>query len=240
MTGEHAPRIGTTVEHLKRVASTMDAARDLDEDGAVVVAGEQTGGRGRHDRSWTSPPGGLYVSALLWPDAPVDRFGLIPLWTGLAVRDALADLGVEAELSWPNDVLVDGEKVGGVLVETELGERPRVVAGVGVNVTNDPPEQTRRPATRVADHAEATVDELLDALLDAWSRRYAAFETAPGACLDDLREACATLERTVTVATGDGELTGRALRVADDGALVVATDDGERTIRAGDVEEVRP
>lgn len=240
MTGEDAPRIGTTVQHRKRVASTMDAARDLDEDGTVVVAEQQTGGRGRHDRAWASPPGGLYVSALLLPDSPVDRFGLIPLWTGLALGDALADLGVEAELSWPNDVLVEGDKVGGVLVETELTDPPRVVAGIGVNVTNDPPEQTRRPATRVADHAEVTVDGLLEELLDAWSRRYDAFEDRPGACLADLRDVCATVDRTVTVATGDGTLTGRALRVADDGALVVATDDGDRTIRAGDVREVRP
>lgn len=232
--------IGTTVEHRERVTSTMDAARDLDENGAVVVAGEQTGGRGRRDRSWASPPGGLYVSALLVPDAPVDRFGLVPLWTGLAVRDALAEVGVEAELSWPNDVLVEGDKVGGVLVETELGEAPRVVAGIGVNVTNDPPDRVRRPATRVADHADVTVDELLDALLPAWSRRYAAFEAGPGACLDELHDVCATVDRTVTVATGEGELTGRALRVADDGALVVATDGGDRTIRAGDVREVRP
>lgn len=232
--------IGTTVEHRKRVASTMDAARDLAEDGAVVAAEEQTTGRGRRGRTWVSPPGGLYVSAHLRPDAPIETFGLIPLWTGLAVRDALAELGVEAGIAWPNDLLVDGDKVGGVLVETELTDPPRVVAGVGVNVTNEPPEPVRRPATRVADHADATVDALLEALLEAWSRRYAAFETDPGACLADLREACATLDRTVTVRTDDGDLTGRAVRVADDGALVVATDDGDRTVRAGDVREVRP
>lgn len=218
----------------------MDAARDLDEDGAVVVADEQTAGRGRRDRAWHSPPGGLYVSALLLPDAPVDRLGLVPLWSGLAVRDALAEVGVAAGISWPNDLLVAGDKIGGVLASTELTDPPRVVVGVGVNVTNAVPGDVRRPATRLADHADATVDELLEALLPAWSRRYAAFEADPGACLAEVRDACATLGRTVTVTTDGGELTGRAARIADDGALVVATDDGEETVRAGDVEEVRP
>lgn len=232
-------RIGTVVHRVGRVESTMDTAQDLDRDGAVAVAEAQTAGRGRQGRTWTSEPGGLYLSALLRPEAPVDRLGLVPLWTGLAVRDVLARLDVEATVSWPNDVLVGGRKIAGTLATSRLEASPRVVVGIGLNVANPLPEEVRVPATRLADHVDAPVapDDVLEMLLPAWSARYEAFEADPGSCLDDLREACRTLGREVAVRLDGETLRGPAVDVAPDGGLVVE-DGGRRTVRAGDVEEV--
>lgn len=222
-------------------------ARAGERPGLVLVAEEQTAGRGRLDRGWSSPPrAGLTFSALL--TAPPSPW--VPLLAGVAVCRALRDAaGVEARLKWPNDVLapgpadealagsspddvlVGGRKLCGILAEVAGG---RVVLGIGLNVSTRADElPSDRPATSVL-LAGGVTDRptLLRAILR---------ELAAGATRDDYRLLCGTLGRAVAVHLPDGTASsGEAVAVDDDGRLVVrAADRCETAYAAGDVVHLR-
>lgn len=237
--------LGRPFVHRYETASTHDDLRAMAQagapHGAMVVADQQTAGRGRLGRAWLSAAGeNLAVSVLLRPEAELSVVATLPLVTGLAVADAVdAALGApRARVKWPNDVRVDGRKVAGVLVEGALrGDALAwLLVGIGVNVRgDDAPEAVRDLATtlrRVAgrDLSRVTV---LDALVRALEARYEAlFARGFGAARGELRARCDTLGARVTV----GDVTGVADDIADDGALVVLTDDGRRVdVRVGDV-----
>ncbi|HVA24270.1 MAG TPA: biotin--[acetyl-CoA-carboxylase] ligase [Chloroflexota bacterium] len=132
---------GEPLHHYQRRESTQAVARQLADDGApegtVVIADEQTAGRGRLGNSFSSPPGGLYLSLVLRPSLPASQAPVVGLALGLAVAESVQALtGLEAVLKWPNDVLIGGRKLSGVLIDLATsGERVRwAIAGVGVNV----------------------------------------------------------------------------------------------------------
>jgi BirA family biotin operon repressor/biotin-[acetyl-CoA-carboxylase] ligase len=231
------------VEYHDALPSTNDRARELAADGArdvVVLADEQTGGRGRRDRAWASPPGGVWMSAVLRPDVPPARVPLRTLAMAVAVADAAREAGVDAHIKWPNDVLVGeaDDKLAGILTEME-GETDRmswVVVGAGVNANVD---ADRLPEGATSVRAEAG---------DVPRRRFVAraLERFDGLRGDDAgtlaawRERASTLGRRVRVETPDGEVVGRAVDVTGLGALRVETADGERTVHAGDCQHLRP
>ena len=236
-----------TVEYHDRIASTNDRARELAAEGAggvVVVADEQTGGRGRLDREFVAPAGGIWASLLVRPDRPPAEVPMYTLAAAVAVARAVRAVGVEATIKWPNDVLVgsdDGEqKLCGILTEME-GEADRVswlVIGIGVNANVDrdalPPDATslraavgdidrRQLLQRVlAEIHDLTREPDLRSVLDAW------------------REYASTLGRRVRVETSHGAVTGQAVDIRFPGSLVVDTDDGERVVHVGDCEHLRP
>jgi BirA family biotin operon repressor/biotin-[acetyl-CoA-carboxylase] ligase len=232
------------VEFHETIGSTNDRARALASDGAadlVVLADEQTGGRGRLDRDWTSPSGGVWLSIVIRPDVPPASAPRYTLAAAVAVARAAREAGVEASIKWPNDVLVDGLKLSGILTEME-GEADRVswvVVGVGVNANVDPvdvpgdvdatsleaergdPVDRRRFTQRLLEN----FDELRadsDAILPAW------------------RDLATTVGRDVRVETPSGTVEGRAVDVREPGALVVETAEGAETVSAGDCEHLRP
>lgn len=215
-------------------ASTNDDARDLALAGApsgtAVLAARQTRGRGRAGRSFLSPQGGLYLSVVLRPRLPPHAWALLPLALGNAAVTLLRERGWRADLKWPNDVLIHGRKVAGVLTESRLGHDSFVVAGVGMNLTNAPLDS----ATSLAAHA-APPDrrELAEALRAAMVRAVERLEVEGAApTLEEVRRHCVTLGRPV--AWDDGE--GRARDVSPDGALVVERPDGSLVqVVAGDV-----
>ncbi|MEF8856238.1 MAG: biotin--[acetyl-CoA-carboxylase] ligase [Haloplanus sp.] len=231
------------VEYHDRLPSTNDRARELAVEGAedlLVVAGEQTGGRGRLDRPWASPPGGVYASLLLRPDRPPAHAPLFTLAAAVAIARACREAGVEAVIKWPNDVLVAGSerKLAGVLTEME-GEADRVAwltVGVGANVdvaAGELPETATsvRAAGGTADRrrfCQRVVETVHELAL------------APEEVLPAWRDYAVTLGRDVRVDTPGGVVEGEAVGVEFPGALVVRTDDGERTVHAGDCEHLRP
>jgi BirA family biotin operon repressor/biotin-[acetyl-CoA-carboxylase] ligase len=132
---------GKRVHYLASTGSTMDVARDLAihgaEAGTVVIAGTQKSGRGRSGRTWFSPEGSLAISIIVRP-AP-DEMHLLPAVSSLAVFFMLKELGIRAKIKWPNDVLIAGKKVCGILIESQLGSGDLIysVIGIGINVDFD-------------------------------------------------------------------------------------------------------
>ena len=215
-------------------ASTNDDARALALQGApagtAVMARRQTRGRGRAGRMFVSPEGGLYVSVVLRPAMPPARWSLLPLAVAAECAAVLRAYGFAADVKWPNDLLIGGRKVAGVLVESRFGAEAFAIAGIGLNVAAAPlPE-----ATCLAEHGAPPP---LRALADAIARGLVARADAlgregPAATLEELRASCVTLGRKVSWEMGSGV----AVDVADDGALVVEMEDGARArIVAGDV-----
>ena len=222
MSGLGRPRL-----HLREVGSALDVARSLAIGGAphgtLVTAGVQTAGRGRQGRSWSAPPGQALLLALVVrnPDS------LLSLRAGLAVADLA---GPAARVKWPNDVLLRGRKVAGVLVEG----RPQegwAIAGIGVNAALDldalPPELHDSAGTLGLDPRR--LDDALQRLLDALAVR---LEESPPQTLRALRDRDALLDRSIRWDGGSGTGAG----ITDDGALRVrSTAGGELLLSSGEV-----
>lgn len=242
-------RTGSTNNDLVGLAVKGDA-----EEGAVLVAEEQTAGRGRLDRQWTAPArSGLFFSVLLKPaGVPVARWGWIPLLTGVAVATGLSRAaGIDTALKWPNDLLVSigGEerKAGGILAE-RAGE-DGVVVGVGINVTLREEELPVPQAGSLLLAGAITTDRdpLLRAVLRSLEEWYGRWRAAGGdPAASGLQETyaagCATLGRTVRAELpGDRSITGEAVAVDGDGRLVIATGEGvQEPVGAGDIVHLRP
>ena len=219
---------------LERVVSTQDrAAEALEETGrsALVIATHQTGGRGRSGAEWWEADRALSASLALRPAWPVERWWIIPLVAGLAIRHAvLESFATSLVLKWPNDLFTAQGKVGGILTEAT---DERVVVGCGLNLwwqepragaagllSADPGAEAVVPLARLwADH----VQQRLSRPPEAWGH-------------DEYREACATLGAEI-VWEPDGR--GVALDIAPDGGLIVETAAGRQILRSGAVRSVR-
>ena len=229
----------TNAELLARAGAGAD-------EGTVLLAEHQEAGRGRLDRTWTSPPrAGLTVSFLVRPDVPAARRGWLPLLTGVALAESVGEAtGVRASVKWPNDLLaLDGRKLAGILAEAS-GEA--VVVGTGLNVNTNATELPDT-GTSLSVVTGAPVDRgpLLLAFLRAVERRYRAWVDALGdpvasGLARDYLAWSSTVGTTVTVTLPDGTtLAGVAQAVDWDGRLVVATADGTVELASGDVQHVR-
>ena len=237
---------GWSVYHFESVGSTNDEARRLGMDGArhrsIVVADEQASGRGRWGRSWSSPPGNFYGSALLRPDIPPPNVGELTFVASLALRAALLDIGVtDARLKWPNDVLVGGKKISGLLLESELtadGRTAFAIVGTGVNL-NSFPQDVLYPATSVVASTARTVTpcEFLAAYLstlDGWVDRWTTlgFGAVRAAWLDAAYGIGGPVEARTHAETVSGVFEG----LDDQGGLILREDGGgHRIVAAGDI-----
>jgi BirA family transcriptional regulator, biotin operon repressor / biotin---[acetyl-CoA-carboxylase] ligase len=248
-------RLWTALEVVPEVGSTnaelvARAGRDPEDGGAlegtVLVAEHQVSGRGRLDRVWTSPPrAGLTVSVLLRPDVPAARRGWLPLLTGVALAEAVAEVtGVLPSLKWPNDLLArDGRKLAGILAEST---GTAVVVGVGLNVSTTA-EELPDTGTSLARVLGAPVDRgpVLLAFLRAVEKRYLSWTAALGdpvasGLAQDYLAWSSTVGTEVTVSLPDGStLEGTAQAIDWDGRLVVATSNGTVELATGDVRHVR-
>lgn len=238
------------VEFHDSIGSTNERARELADEGredVAVVADEQTAGRGRLDRGWTGPAGGIYSSLLLRPDVPPAHAPVYTLAAAVAVTRAAREAGVDASIKWPNDVLVvdedeerGGKKLCGILTEME-GEADRVawlVVGIGINA-NVSADALPDGATSLQAERGESVDRrtFTQRLLETFDD----LRSDPDSILDAWREHAATLGQRVRVETPGGEVVGEAVDVEFPGALIVETDEGERErVTAGDCEHLRP
>lgn len=246
----------SSLEVVQAIGSTntelVRRAEELPE-GAVLVGEEQNAGRGRLDRIWTAPVrSGLFFSVLLKPaEVPVERWGWLPLLTGVAVATGLSRAaGVDTALKWPNDLLVtvEGEerKAGGILAERAGVDG--VVVGIGINVSLRADELPVPTAGSLALAGAVSTDRdtLLRAVLRGLEERYGTWRRAGGdPAVSGLRETyaagCATLGRRVRAELPGGRsLVGEAVAVDGDGRLVIASGEGVREpVGAGDVVHLR-
>ena len=243
--------LGVPHRHRPVVASTMDEAAAWAEagapHGAVLTADHQTGGRGRRGRSWDDVDGQSLLASIVLRDLPADRLGLVPLAVGLAVADAvdaLASAPNAASVKWPNDVLVDGRKLAGVLTEARHGpDGPVVIVGLGVNVSQAsfPGALARRAVSLRQLAVEANRDALLRAVLVRLNRQLAALasgsEEAFVAAFDG--RMAHRGERVAITSGVDDRTVGVALGIAADGALRLRVEGAERNVYAGDVTRAR-
>ena len=239
--------VGTIVHRLESVPSTNDAARTLAlqgaEHGTAVLAGAQTQGRGTKGRIWHSPPGlGVYASFILrGPDGgPVPHPHVLPLAAGLAAVDAVAAVTcVEARLKWPNDIVHDGKKLGGILSEAVSGASGGdfAVVGIGINVGHGPGdflEGLRATSTslRLLGAAGASVEGLFAALcpiLEGWYNVLARGDKEAVIRTFEARSAFSP-GQAVRVETAQGSFTGEYRGLDAEGRLVVARGGGTGTV----------
>jgi BirA family biotin operon repressor/biotin-[acetyl-CoA-carboxylase] ligase len=246
---EAAPTLpdGFCLHHFETLGSTNDEAKALARAGApegtLVWADEQTAGRGRRGRIWLSPRGNLYLSLVLRPAGVPSRAAQLGFVSALGLGDALSALAgpaMELRYKWPNDLLVNGKKLAGILLESENAASDRVdfvVAGIGVNIIAAP-EDVELPATSLAAEGVATITPpvLLGGFVrhfEIWAGRWReeGFAAVRAAWL----ARASGLGEPVRVRLGRGTLLGRFLDLDDDGALVLDGDQGRRRIAAGEI-----
>lgn len=242
--------IGGTIHFFETIDSTSTCARDLARTGApegtTVIAERQTAGRGRLGRTWESPPGrNLYLSLILRPDLPIETVPQITLAAGIATARAARHWVAEAGIKWPNDVLVQGKKVAGLLAEME---RPAdgglfVILGIGVNLNLRPdelPEELRSKAAGLAAFTKGgSIDraEFAARLLDEIEAVYGKFVNGGFAALHDEWNSLSLLNGAeVSIDDGGRLVEGVAAGLAADGTLRVIQPGGiETRVVAGDV-----
>lgn len=229
-----------TVWHHDRIGSTNDEARRMAAEGApdgtVVHADEQIAGRGRMARTWFSPPGNLYLSILLRTGRPVSRMPELSFLAGLSVADtvdALLPRHTRAVLKWPNDVLVGGGKIAGILLEQV---NDGTIVGIGLNVLQAPSNSAYKTTTLVANGGIASVDGARDILLDRLGRHLQAWQADGFVPIRDQ-----WLDRSYPIgaairATSSGQpVAGRFAGLDADGALLLDTPSGRQRIVAGEI-----
>jgi BirA family biotin operon repressor/biotin-[acetyl-CoA-carboxylase] ligase len=242
--------IGRDIQVFKETTSTNDVieklARDGVREGVVVFAESQTRGRGRLGRKWVSPANkGLWFSVLLRPDLHPQETTQLTVASATALRRAIiAQTGLRPEIKWPNDILIGGKKVAGILTElsAELDRVKHIILGIGVDVNvaaDELPPEVRQLATSLKIEAGAHISrvELAAEILRELDRDYARICAGKFSGVADEWEAgCATIGKNVTVQMGDRKISGCAESLDDDGALLVRTQHGhlERVI-GGDV-----
>jgi BirA family biotin operon repressor/biotin-[acetyl-CoA-carboxylase] ligase len=242
--------IGRDIQVFQETTSTNDVieklARDGVPEGVVVFAESQSKGRGRLGRKWISPAKkGLWFSVLLRPKLPPRQATQLTVAFGVALRRALAEhSGLRPEIKWPNDILVGGRKVAGILTElsAELDRLRYAILGIGVDVNLQPgdfPPELRKTATSLKSElgkpisrADLAVTILRE--LDRDYRRLCAGEFAELA--EEWEEQCSTLGKSIVIRTAQREIRGRAESLGEDGALLLRTEHGHlEPIVGGDV-----
>lgn len=241
--------VGSRLLYFLSLPSTNDHARELAEDGwpegTIVLAEEQVAGKGRAGRSWHSPAGvGLYFSVILKPELPAARVPLVTLMTAVAVTRALREKGFAAAIKWPNDILIGGKKVAGILADTRMRPHapPEVVVGTGLNV-NHTDEQFpadlagRAGSLRQASGREQDRTEILTAILIRLDEAYASLQGGrEGELIDAFLELCPMARGATVTVSGAGRLwSGTTQGIGPAGSLRISTPEGSREVHAGDV-----
>jgi len=250
----HSP-LARVAEVHEMLGSTQERARELAHagtpHGTLVVAEVQTGGRGRLGRSWGSPKGGLWMSLVLRPAFEASHASRITQTAAVGVAKALWEIGVEARVKWPNDLLVGGKKICGILAESSAenatvsakGRRlDHVILGVGMNANLDPAELgvPDREVTTIRSELGHDVDllDLLSTLLSDLDTELGRIEDF-GAVLSDWRNLNCTLGEKVRVRRFDDTIEGRAVDLSEEGALLLVTRCGTVELFEGEIEHLR-
>lgn len=239
--------IGKKLFLFESIDSTNSCTRALGDagtaEGAVVVAEYQTNGRGRLGRTWTAEAGtSLLFSVLLRPPITLETAGLLTLYASAAIARAVeGSTGLKVECKWPNDLLLQGRKFCGILIENSFQQSglSYSVIGAGINVNQaELPAEISDRATSLSQVAGKSFDrdKILLSILAELDAMYGAVRQGEfDAAVFEWTKRCSMFGKTITVQEHDGSVSGVASRLQRDGGLVIKTESGERTIYAGDV-----
>jgi BirA family biotin operon repressor/biotin-[acetyl-CoA-carboxylase] ligase len=229
------------VDSTNRIAKELALANA--EEGTVIIARTQHHGRGRFDRIWQSPEGGVYLSIILRPKKSTQKISLLPFVAALAIARTIKLYGLDANIKWPNDTLVNGKKIAGILLESEIKEEALiyVVVGIGMNLNIDirdlsPDIQPR--STSMFHELGSPVDyhEFLRTFFIQFEKAYLLFvENQFERIIDEWKIHTDTLGKTIRVQTSTGILQGIAFDIDPLGFLLLRTENGEiKKILSGD------
>lgn len=245
-------KLGSEVLRFDSLPSTNDRARDLaaagSAEGTAVIARRQTSGRGRMGRSWSSPSGeGLYLSIILRPEVEPANSSVITLAAAVAVAETLSlDYGAAADIKWPNDVLVEGRKICGILVESAIeGDRVQhAILGIGINLSQEQfPEEIRHTATSllIETGRRVSADEIATHLFERLELWYRASLANPVKVLGRWEElASCARSCDVRITSFESVIEGVTRGLSERGGLMLESSDGEiREIVSGEVSLVR-
>ena len=258
------PRISEEINHRKRIIgrkiyyhdvleSTMTEAKALAnsncEEGTVVIAGRQTGGRGRIHRNWISPEGGIWMSVILYPNLSPCEVPLITLAAGVAICTFIEQLyKVCPGLKWPNDVLLNGKKICGILTEGKLGPNglDYCILGIGLNLNFDKaclPDELKEYASTVVSETgiQFNSEEVLKFLLLELGRTYNCFISGKEKIISLWESYSITLGQNVSAFFDNHTITGTAIRISEKGSLIILDEISgkEVEVNSGEV-SIRP
>jgi len=235
------PGLEGRIQHFNEISSTMDFARALAKNGAregtIVIAEAQLHGRGRLARKWASPQGGIYLTIILRPQIIPAYAPRINLMAAVAVAKTIRKLfGLKAELKWPNDILIEGRKVAGILAEmdAEMDKVNYINLGIGINANNLISRQEIN-ATSLREQLGSKISrkEFFSSVVEEIGKQQALLSKADS--LEEWKKLSATLNRNVRITTPGEEIEGKATDIDAHGALIVKTHDGSlRSVFAGD------
>ena len=241
----HTQLIGRKIHHFSSLPSTNDYAKTLakngESEGTIVIADEQTNGRGRKQRLWISPKNGLWFSIILRPALPPSKAMNATMCAACALAETISThTSLQASIKWPNDILIENKKVCGILTElsAEIDEIKYLIVGIGLNVNNTLPKELQKISTSLKKETKKSVETLplLASLLESFERFYVSLKNGN---MDLLRKTwltySSTIGSTVKVNTGKDMITGNAVDLGENGELIVQTNKGKKEIITGDI-----
>lgn len=243
--------LGKKIEQFTWTESTNnDAWTLIDEgthEGTVVITDKQTAGKGRGGRSWVSVPGKSLTATIVLKPVMESRFsGWLPLMTGVAIVDTFAELGLAAELKWPNDIMVVDKKLGGILCESRVHGQTLAwaVIGIGLNINeqgNELPEDLNATSFFAERGSSIQRELVLAMILNILEQLYISLkETKDTSTLaDQWTDHCNHVHKTVKFKSGNESLSGEFIGINENGAAIIQTNGNEHTYTSGDIHLIR-
>ncbi len=236
---------GQLIKYYPKLDSTNTKAWNLiserAENGTIGITENQTSGRGRQSNTWTSVPGkSLTFSIIIYPNVVPNQINLYSLVAGLAITNCLIDFNIQAQLKWPNDILINGKKVGGILCESKIsgGVIKSMVIGIGLNVNEDitdiPVEQRNKATSLTIESGKQyQLEIVLASILNYLEHRINNKDT--DSQLTNWEESCAHLNQRVTFHSGNESVTGVFKGLTSSGQAIIAINNEEVIFNSGEI-----
>jgi len=237
--------IDSTQNHAMKIAS------DEANNGAVIIAEKQTSGKGRLGRKWISPKGGIWLSIILHPKFDISVITLFPIASALALSNAIEKtLNIKSELKWPNDITIKGKKVAGMLVDASLESNKieNLILGVGINFNVDTKQIEKSLKDTPNFYGVTSLSEqnktvksilLVQSFLMELEQMYNLLNAGDTKkIIRDWTRKSSTIGQNIELSTDDGKIRGKAIKIDDDGALVISENKKNRRITSGDITHI--